>query len=182
AVVVTMTPMTGNEPRFVTLAANSGYTIGNMLSLNSNNFIIPINYVINKVTNVPSNIKPSDIVGDNYKRWPVVSKLFTGSDFNEQMLVNLDIELITITVNSSYQIKLTPLTDFYINGGLDGITSDAFTLAIINLNIITEHTNPQDITLKNLEDSAYIHSIQFLDKLFNLNSLTQTDIDNGVNV
>ncbi|MGL5205850.1 MAG: hypothetical protein ACRC7B_03005 [Metamycoplasmataceae bacterium] len=182
AVVVTMTPMTGNQPRVVTLTANKGYALNGMPILDSNTFVIPINYVINQTAIVPTDIKPSDLLGDNYKMWPVVSKLFTGPDFNEDMLENLVIELITITEGQTYQIKLTPLTDFEINGGTTGITSEAFNVLIINLDITIAVSNPQDITLKNLQDGALIHSKDFLEKLFELGTLEQTVIDNVINV
>ncbi|MGL5205710.1 MAG: hypothetical protein ACRC7B_02235, partial [Metamycoplasmataceae bacterium] len=182
AVVVTMTPMTGNDPRIITLTANKNYAINGMSSLDSNNFIIPINYIIEKASTVPTDIKPSDITLNKYKMWSVVSKLFAGLNFNEEMLVNLDIELITITVDSSYQIKLTPLTNYEINGGSLGITSDTFTVSVTNIIITNIATAPIDITLGKLEDSAYIQSIEFLNKLFNLGALSQTVIDNVINV
>ncbi|MGL5590663.1 MAG: hypothetical protein ACRDCH_01125 [Metamycoplasmataceae bacterium] len=182
AVVVTMTPMTGNQPRIVTLTANNGYAINGMSSLNSNEFIIPINYVINKASTVPTDIKPSDIENDNYKRLSVISKLFTGPDISEAMIANLDIELITVTAGQSYQIKLTPKTDVWINGGITPITSDTFTLFVRNVVISNKPTVPTDITQRNLEDTTYIHSLEFLNKLFNLGSLTQADIDNNINV
>ncbi|MGL5643880.1 MAG: hypothetical protein ACRCW3_03875 [Metamycoplasmataceae bacterium] len=182
AVVITMTPMTGNQPRIVTLTVNNGYAINGMPSLDSNEFIIPINYVIQKVPTVPTDIKPSDIENDNYKRLSVISKLFTGPDFSEAMIAHLDIELITITQGQSYQIKLTPKTDVWINGGITSITSDTFTLFVRNVAISNKTTVPTDITQRNLEDSTYIHSLEFLNKLFNLGSLTQADIDNNIDV
>ncbi|MGL5643553.1 MAG: hypothetical protein ACRCW3_02145, partial [Metamycoplasmataceae bacterium] len=132
AVVVTMAPMSGNQPRIVTLETKPGYAINGVGTLDSNQFIIPINYVINKAATVPTDIKPSDIENDNYKTWAVVSKLFTGADFTQSMLGNLDIELLPITEGQTYQIKLTPKNNFHINGGTTGITSDTFTLSVTN--------------------------------------------------
>ncbi|MGL5590466.1 MAG: hypothetical protein ACRDCH_00105 [Metamycoplasmataceae bacterium] len=181
ALVVTMTPTTGNLPRTVTLTANSGFAVDGMLSLDSAQFVIPINYVIEKEATVPTDIKPSDIVDDKYKMWEVVSKLFTGADFQEGMLGNLNIELIEVTVGQTYQIKLTPRSDFYINDGLDGIVSDEFTVLVTNLTI-TNKTSPTDITRRKLEEPGYIQTIEFLNKLFDLGSLTQLDIDNMIKV
>ncbi|MGL5590886.1 MAG: hypothetical protein ACRDCH_02340, partial [Metamycoplasmataceae bacterium] len=128
AVVITMTPETGNQQRIVTLTATMDYEINGQPSLDSNQFIIPINYTIEKTTPAPADIPASDVENENYKNWSLVSKLFTGANFNEQMLGNLNIELVTITANQRYQIKLTPKTGFNINGGMTEIISDEFTV------------------------------------------------------
>ncbi|MGL5205851.1 MAG: hypothetical protein ACRC7B_03010 [Metamycoplasmataceae bacterium] len=185
AVTVSMTPMTGDQPRVVTLTANNDFTINGAQSLESNSFTISfnVNYVIQKTATVPTNIKPSDIADDKYKMWPIVSRLFNGSGFGAGVLVNLDIRLITVVSGLTYQIELIPLTGFEINGESTGIISNEFTLSITNLDITAKSSDPQDITFKNLEDGAYIQSKAFLEKLFNIDAaLTQTVIDNTINV
>ncbi|MGL5643739.1 MAG: hypothetical protein ACRCW3_03140 [Metamycoplasmataceae bacterium] len=167
----------------ITLTAKEGYTINGKSSLDSNSFVvIPTNYVINKTTDIPTDIKPSDIANDGYKKWLVLSKLFTGTDFQEAMLGNLNIELIEVTEGQTYQIKLTPKRHFNINGGIDGITSETFTLSIINFVITNQATAPTDITLTKLQDSDYIKTLEFLNKLFDLGTITQAEIDNSINV
>ncbi|MGL5205852.1 MAG: hypothetical protein ACRC7B_03015, partial [Metamycoplasmataceae bacterium] len=173
AVVVTMTPMTGDQPRIVTLTANKGYAIGDMPSLNSSQFVISTNYVIEKTAIVPTDIKPSDIVGDKFKDFNVISKLFTGSSFNEGILENLDITLIPIVEGETYQIKLTPLNGFYINDGLDGITSDTFTLSI-DLNITAKTLNPYEIKAADVNNDAF-GSYATLQKLFEFNPTIVTE-------
>ncbi|MGL5205281.1 MAG: hypothetical protein ACRC63_03450, partial [Metamycoplasmataceae bacterium] len=62
AVSFEISPMIDNQPLSVKLIANNGYTINDLETLDSNSFILPINYEINKNDVVPSDIKPSDIV------------------------------------------------------------------------------------------------------------------------
>ncbi|MGL5590468.1 MAG: hypothetical protein ACRDCH_00115, partial [Metamycoplasmataceae bacterium] len=54
AVTITMTPMSGSQPRIVKLTANPGYSINGSSSLDSNSFVILINYVINQAATVPT--------------------------------------------------------------------------------------------------------------------------------
>ncbi|MGL5643679.1 MAG: hypothetical protein ACRCW3_02795, partial [Metamycoplasmataceae bacterium] len=182
AVVITMVPMSGSQTRIVKLTANSNYEINGMGFLDSNSFIIPINYTINKTSPIPTDIKPSDVQNENFKRWSVVSKLFTGANFNESMLGNLNIELVTITAGQRYQIRLTPKTNFYINNALTAITSDTFTVLVTNITITNRVNPPIDITLPNLEDPDIIKSVTFLNKIFNLGNLSQTTINNNIDV
>ncbi|MGL5732787.1 MAG: hypothetical protein ACRCXE_01835, partial [Metamycoplasmataceae bacterium] len=181
AAVVTMSPMTGNQPRKVTLTANKGYALDGEVILLSKEFTIPTNYIITKTSIVPTDIKPSDIVEKKYESFNVLSKLFGGADFSPANIGNLNIELNTIVADEKYSIELTPKVGFHINGTLTGITSDEFTVAIVNLNIVKK-TPPSNITSTQIEDPAIIQSKAFLDQLFELGTLTQTDIDNMINV
>ncbi|MGL5643662.1 MAG: hypothetical protein ACRCW3_02710, partial [Metamycoplasmataceae bacterium] len=182
AVVVTMTPMSGSQTRIITLTTTMDYSINGISTLDSNSFVLPTNYVISKAATIPTDIKPSDIENDEYKRWEVVSKLFTGADFQEGILGNLNIELIEVTAGQTYQIKLTPKPDFNINGGVEGITSDIFTVSVTNFVITNKENAPLDITLTKLQDSDYIKTLGFLNKLFDLGTITQTEIDNNIDV
>ncbi|MGL5205709.1 MAG: hypothetical protein ACRC7B_02230 [Metamycoplasmataceae bacterium] len=182
AVTITMNPMTGSQPRIVTLTANRGYNINDQPTLDSNQFTLPVNYMININNIVPTDIKPSDIDGDKFKDFNVISKLFTGPDLTQANLANFDIEKNEITPNSIFTITLIPKLGYTLNNSTVGLTSLEFTLNIVNLSISRQVTIPGDITQEDINNPNIFKSKVFLDKLFDFGTLTQADIDNYLNV
>ncbi|MGL5733196.1 MAG: hypothetical protein ACRCXE_03945, partial [Metamycoplasmataceae bacterium] len=166
----------------ITITAKTGYTINDEKSLKSKVFTVDDNLTISKITTPPTDIKPSDIEEDNFKNFLVLSKLFNGEDFTQPNLANLVIEKIDGTEKDTYQIQLSPITGVTINGSSEPIISEIFTLLVDNLTISQLTEMPTNITIENLEDAAFIASKDFLDRLFNLGTLTQTQLDNKLNV
>ncbi|MGL5617429.1 MAG: hypothetical protein ACRCWU_00005, partial [Metamycoplasmataceae bacterium] len=177
-VIITMNPMAGSQSRIVTLSANKRYIINNQKVLDSNEFTLPIDYQINRNTIAPNDIKPSDITGDKFKEFAVISKLFNGPSLNQTNLTNFDIEKIEITQFRVYTIKLTPKLGYTLNDSTDGLTSSEFTLNIRNISISRRETIPSDITQEDINDPTIFKSKVFLDKLFDFGTLSQSDIDN----
>ncbi|MGL5205280.1 MAG: hypothetical protein ACRC63_03445, partial [Metamycoplasmataceae bacterium] len=180
-VVVTMNPMIGHMPRKVTLTVNPGYAINGQPTLDSAEFVIP-DYLIGTTETVPNDIKPSDITEEKYKEFVVLQKLFTGIGFTNETLNNMNIERIEVVENESYQIKLTPKDNYFINGGVNGITSKAFNVSFENIVISRVETPPNDITIENLNNDTLMQTKEFLSRFFNLGNLTQNQINNLIKV
>ncbi|MGL5590664.1 MAG: hypothetical protein ACRDCH_01130, partial [Metamycoplasmataceae bacterium] len=140
SLTITMNPMTGSQPRIVTLTANRGYTINNQLTITSNEFTLPVNYEINRNETVPTDIRPSDIEGDKFKDFNIISKLFNGPSLTQANLANLEIEKIEVTPNVVAAIKLTPKLGYTLNDSMDGLISLDFTLSVRNYVISRKET------------------------------------------
>ncbi|MGL5732492.1 MAG: hypothetical protein ACRCXE_00240, partial [Metamycoplasmataceae bacterium] len=182
AVTVSMNPMSGQSARIIKISANEGFTINRQASIDSNSFVVPTNYVITKKSPAPTDIKLSDIINEGYNTFPVLNKLFSGAGFSQANLLNMNVELITITQDRVYQIRLTPKIAHTINNGTTGIVSERFTLHVFDLGIIKHNTPPNDIRLEQLEDPLLIKTKVFLAKFFNMGTVSQSDIDNYLNV
>ncbi|MGL5732618.1 MAG: hypothetical protein ACRCXE_00935, partial [Metamycoplasmataceae bacterium] len=159
-----------------------GYIINDQQTLNSNQFTLPTNYLINPNAIAPSDIKPSDITGVKFKDFTIISKLFNGPGLSQANLANLDIEKIEITPGRVIAIKLTPKLGYTLNDSRNPITSPQFNLNIRNLVISKNTAIPGDITQDDIDNPTVYKSKVFLDKLFNFGSLTQADIDNLLNI
>ncbi|MGL5732557.1 MAG: hypothetical protein ACRCXE_00580, partial [Metamycoplasmataceae bacterium] len=182
SITVALVQVTRSSENYkVTLTARDGFTINGEQSLSSGTFSVEIvDLIIQKISTVPTGIKPSDIEANKFKTFEFLSLLFEGVDFNEASLNNMNI--IKIESGANCEIKLTPKQGFTINGGSLGITSVQFTLEFTDLLIERATSIPTDITLGDVSDQTALQSLEILSKLFILGSLTQTDIDNQITV
>ncbi|MGL5205091.1 MAG: hypothetical protein ACRC63_02465, partial [Metamycoplasmataceae bacterium] len=163
----------------IVLTVKSGFTINNgNNAISSNSFEIPINYIVNEPLD-PSKvtIKLSQILENGYKDHAIISKLFNGDGITYGNLLNMNITLITIIENLTYQIELTPNDGFNINGEKDKILSQQFTLKFIEETIEWRTSNELLILeLSTLTDSN-IMTKTFLEKFFILGNRTQAWIN-----
>ncbi|MGL5590956.1 MAG: hypothetical protein ACRDCH_02700 [Metamycoplasmataceae bacterium] len=167
----------------VTLIAKDGFVIDGVAGgkiLLSDSIRLTSNYVISANSNITP-FKPSEINGDKYKEFSVLSKLFSGNDFHEDMLNTLDITLNLDGAN--YTITLKPTAGFTINGSTEGITSNSFTAPKENIVIGLIEQTPTDITSEQIENPDFIKTRAFLSRLFVLDdSWTQERLDSTFNV
>ncbi|MGL5205474.1 MAG: hypothetical protein ACRC7B_00985 [Metamycoplasmataceae bacterium] len=115
----------------ITLSAKNGYSINEEKILGSNVFNIKDDMDISIITIVPTDIKASDIEGDKYKNFQVLSKLFNGIDFIEINFPNLIFELKPTANINSFQIEASPIDGITINGSSESLTSVEFTLDVV---------------------------------------------------
>ncbi|MGL5643450.1 MAG: hypothetical protein ACRCW3_01600, partial [Metamycoplasmataceae bacterium] len=167
----------------VTLLAKDGFVIDGVAGgkiLLSDSIRLSSNYVINVNSNVTP-FKPSEINGEKYKEFSVLSKLFSGNDFHEDMLNTLD---ITLNLDGdNYTITLKPTAGFTINGSTEGVTSNSFTAPKENIVIGLIEQTPTDITSEQIENTDFIKTRAFLSRLFVLDdSWTQERLDSTFNV
>ncbi|MGL5733025.1 MAG: hypothetical protein ACRCXE_03075, partial [Metamycoplasmataceae bacterium] len=175
--IITLMNINQSELSFVKLTAKEGFAINNQRYIDSNVFIVPVNYEIGIIPN-PRNVRPSEINGENYKNYSFLRKLFNGVDFIEENLVNIDITIITITEGSVYQIQLTPKIGFNINGEADALISAQFSVQAVNIAISKKDNVPTDLTLVDILNQELVNSRDFLSHFFTFTAATtQEDID-----
>ncbi|MGL5643312.1 MAG: hypothetical protein ACRCW3_00825, partial [Metamycoplasmataceae bacterium] len=131
AFIVSMNPMTGNDPRIIILNVNPGFTINGQATLDSNEFTLRNNLEIEIMTPAPTDITWDQIEGENFKDISVLEKLFTGIGLTEQNLEHLDITRITIQDQMRYKIALAPKPGYSLNGDFIPLESLEFTLQVI---------------------------------------------------
>ncbi|MGL5590955.1 MAG: hypothetical protein ACRDCH_02695 [Metamycoplasmataceae bacterium] len=165
--------ITSNTIKSITLNTKPGFTINGGETLTSNQFEIPVNYII-EIVEDPSIfiIRLSQIVNQGYKNLSLISKLFMGTGISDASLLNMNIELITHVPDLTYQIKLTPKDGFNINGLKQEIISEELTVKFIEETI--EHSFqplPSNLTLSEIQDLDKIKTKEFLSQFFVLNDL-----------
>ncbi|MGL5438335.1 MAG: hypothetical protein ACRDA7_01220 [Metamycoplasmataceae bacterium] len=162
----------------VTLTANTGYTINNAGTLESNAYTIQVTIISLDITAIPAaasltETEVANLEGSNAdNKLAALKKLFTGNDLTIAHLANFD-----VTVDKSTTIvTLTAKSGFTI-GGQASLKSTAYTL-IINLNIskrsgtlILEQT---DITT--LQGANNNDKLVALQKLFHGSDLTLANL------
>ncbi|MGL5590457.1 MAG: hypothetical protein ACRDCH_00060 [Metamycoplasmataceae bacterium] len=130
---ISINPVDAPSNYQITLSAKEGYSINEQKILKSNLFKINDDLKIEIVNIIPTDIKASDIEGNNFKNFQVLAKLFNGADFIETNLPNLIFEKISTANINSFQIKISPIDGVTINGSPEGLTSLEFTLSVDNL-------------------------------------------------
>ncbi|MGL5733004.1 MAG: hypothetical protein ACRCXE_02970, partial [Metamycoplasmataceae bacterium] len=162
--------ISGDPTMVITLNARVGFTINDGTTITSHPFEKPVNYLIGvRTDHNNANIRLSEvIVGDGYKNFSVISKLFNGTGITEASLANMNIELIEKVPNLTYQIKLTPNDGFNFNGNKQQIISEEFTIKFFeeNIELDPSSTVPHDLTLADVQDLNKIKSKVFLSRFF----------------
>ncbi|MGL5617728.1 MAG: hypothetical protein ACRCWU_01580 [Metamycoplasmataceae bacterium] len=172
--------------KVIALSVKPGYLINNstIRTISSNPFTKPINYLVDVVANpFEETIRLSEIiVGEGYKNFSVISKLFTGAGISKDSLANMNMVLIEITPKLQYQIKLTPKGGYNFNGKNEEISSAIFTVKFININIELMSSVPQNLTEQDLHRDR-IKLKAFLSQFFVLSDQQDQDwINNTLNV
>ncbi|MGL5590661.1 MAG: hypothetical protein ACRDCH_01115 [Metamycoplasmataceae bacterium] len=180
AVVITMTPMIGIEPRVVRLTVNMGYAINGMASIDSNEFVIPIDYLIERTDTVPTNITLNSLEDPEYiKTIEFLNRLFvlgTISQSDIDNYINVSFEPIS---GSEYKVILTSKSIHVKINGQTTFESNPF-IVNININVTRRNSLPQEISTFDTADGA-LGSLNTLRKLFIFDSsITQTIIDEGL--
>ncbi|MGL5592151.1 MAG: hypothetical protein ACRDCJ_02200, partial [Metamycoplasmataceae bacterium] len=123
-------------------------------------------------------VTEKDIDDEQYKTLETLQKLFNGITASnlENLIVTKD-----EPIDDKYTITLTA-KDGYLIEGQRSLKSVTFELLSMNLIITNKTIIPTDITLTRLEDATYIKTSAFLNKLFNLGTLTEIEIDNKIKV
>ncbi|MGL5643740.1 MAG: hypothetical protein ACRCW3_03145 [Metamycoplasmataceae bacterium] len=123
-------------------------------------------------------VTEKDIDDEQYKTLETLQKLFNGITASnlENLIVTKD-----EPIDDRYAITLTA-KDGYLIEGQRSLKSVTFELLSMNLIITNKTIIPIDITLTRLEDATYIKTSAFLNKLFNLGTLTEIEIDNKIKV
>ncbi|MGL5204916.1 MAG: hypothetical protein ACRC63_01560, partial [Metamycoplasmataceae bacterium] len=141
--------------------------------------------VVSKTANLPNDITLADVQNQTI----IESKEFLVKLFNLGDLTQLEIDqmlnvtLETITDEMEYKVILNPKNIYItINGQNNPFESEIFTLHVRDVIISKAADVPSNITLSDLEDQMTIKSQEFLNKLFNFGDLTQTEIDQMLNV
>ncbi|MGL5643313.1 MAG: hypothetical protein ACRCW3_00830, partial [Metamycoplasmataceae bacterium] len=163
--------ITSNTIKSITLNTKPGFTINGGETLTSNQFEIPVNYII-EIVEDPSIfiIRLSQIVNQGYKNLSLISKLFMGTGISDASLLNMNIELITHVPDLTYQIKLTPKDGFNINGLKQEIISEELTVKFIEETIEQSFQPlPPNLTLSEIQDFDKIKTKEFLSQFFVLN-------------
>ncbi|MGL5617430.1 MAG: hypothetical protein ACRCWU_00010 [Metamycoplasmataceae bacterium] len=161
----------------ITLMAKDGYTINNVKEFKSKVFSVDDDMAISIKTQAPTDIKPVDIEGENYKNFSVLSKLFDGADFNDDNLANLVIEKINGSQEDSYKIEISPIEGVTINGSTESLTSLEFKLVV---NVMISKINPIVKEISTFDTTEWtIKSLETLSKVFVID-VDQEVVDNGL--
>ncbi|MGL5357861.1 MAG: hypothetical protein ACRC9U_02225 [Metamycoplasmataceae bacterium] len=172
--------------QIVTLTANTGFTINDKSTLESNKYeILPIVETENlSITATPDVVLTNDEVtllegSDNAKKWPVLEKLFTGSDF---VPTNIDNKFTVSFNKSNLEVTLTAKTGFAIDG--NQTLSNKFTvdqpITPTNL-VLTANATPTltetEVTILERPDNDN-NKLAALQKLFTGKDLTIENLGN----